>query len=120
MGSSLGGLISIYLFVTRPSVFGYVGSLSTAAWWTPDIWSFLDEHAVPPGRVYLDVGTDEIPPDPLVNEAYVDSFHRLRRWFRDSGDQTSLLAVKEFGAVHHEEAWARRLPSALDFLVGTA
>jgi predicted alpha/beta superfamily hydrolase len=117
MGSSLGGLISLYCFLAYPETFGFVGSMSTAAWWTPGLWPFLDDVDPPPGRVYLDVGTDEMPMDPFTSHAYVDSFHRLRTWCIAAGYGTDLLARVEPGATHIEVAWASRLPEALAFLL---
>jgi predicted alpha/beta superfamily hydrolase len=32
----------------------------------------------------------------------------------------TMFYVEEEGAIHHESAWARRLPAALRFLFGTA
>jgi predicted alpha/beta superfamily hydrolase len=32
-GSSLGGLVSLYLGLTRPDVFGRIGVMSPAVWW---------------------------------------------------------------------------------------
>lgn len=117
MGSSLGGLISLYAFLERPEWFGFVGSMSTAAWWTPEIWPYLAAVDVPDGRLYVDVGTEEMPGDPVMSEAYLDSFHRLRRWARVSLPAGQVMAIEEEGAIHHESAWARRLPTALDFLL---
>lgn len=117
MGSSLGGLISLYCFLTHPQTFGFVGSMSTAAWWTPQVWPFLEEVDPPPGRVYLDVGTDEMPMDPVMSGAYVDAFQRLRAWCLDAGYGTNLLTRLEPGATHIEVAWAKRLPDALAFLL---
>ena len=119
MGSSLGGLISLYCFFAYPDIFGFVGSMSTAAWWTPGLWPFLESVVPPPGRLYLDVGTDEIPMDPVTSAAYVDAFHRLRTWCTDAGYGPDLLATLEPGGTHIEVAWARRLPAALAFLLPT-
>lgn len=117
MGSSLGGVISLYLFLEYPDQFGCVGSMSTAAWWTPDIWPYLDTVESRHGKVYIDTGTAEMPDDPVMSEAYVDSFHRLRSWFVDAGYGEDLLTVVEEGAIHQESAWARRLRPALEFLL---
>jgi predicted alpha/beta superfamily hydrolase len=117
MGSSLGGVISLYLFLEYPDQFGRVGSMSTAAWWTPDIWPYLDTVEVRHGKVYIDTGTAEVPEDPVVSEAYVDTFHRLRSWFVAAGYGDDLLAVVEDGAIHSESAWTPRLRPALEFLL---
>src|SRR6185369_1285379 len=59
-GSSLGGLISLYGFLTAPEVFGFAGVFSPAFWWTEGtIFSFVEQAAFVPGRIYMDVGTDE-------------------------------------------------------------
>lgn len=119
MGSSLGGVISLFLFLRYPERFGFAGSMSTAAWYTPHLWEFLGGVRPNGGRVYLDVGTNETPEDPVASRVYVESHRRLVEWFRSAGyDDRTLLAVEEPGAIHHESAWARRLPAALRFLLG--
>ena len=118
MGSSLGGVISLFLFLRYPDRFGFAGSMSTAAWYTPGLWEFLDGVHPNGGRVYLDVGTGEIRGDPAASDAYVKSHRRLVEWFRSRGyDDRTLLAVEEPGAIHHESAWSRRLPAAIRFFL---
>lgn len=41
MGSSLGGLISIYAGFKYPEVFKYVGAMSSAFWFNPEIYEFV-------------------------------------------------------------------------------
>jgi len=41
MGSSLGGLISIYAGFKYPEVFKYVGAMSPAFWFNPEIYEFV-------------------------------------------------------------------------------
>ncbi len=121
MGSSLGGLISLYLWLEYPGEFGIVGSMSTAAWFTPDVWAYLEEQQPPRSRIYVDVGTNEIVDDPAASAAYLADYHRLVGWLRSRGfDDELLLAVEEEGAIHIESAWARRLPRALQFLLRDA
>ncbi len=115
MGSSLGGLISLYLYLNWPDTFGFVGSMSTAAWFTPEFWSFIESVDLPPGRVYLDVGTQEDPGNEAVTEAYLETHRRLAARFASAAGE--LLFVEDPGGVHHESAWARRLPAALEFLL---
>lgn len=128
MGSSLGGLISLYAFFRRPDVFGLVGAVSPSLrWGNQAIFPFVEGAKFVPGRVYLDVGTAEgtkpaanAPARPSSPEGYVQQVRRMsallvRRGYRIGED---LLYVEEEGGIHHESAWARRLPAALRFLLG--
>jgi predicted alpha/beta superfamily hydrolase len=130
-GSSMGGLISLYGFLTRPEIFGACGAFSTAYWFSGSkLFDTISSHAQGTGRVYLDVGTEEgyifnrapshwgySPED--GNRAYVDAVRRVRdellaRGYR-LGD--TLMYAEELGAQHNEAAWARRFPGALRFLL---
>ena len=60
MGSSLGGLISLWAAVAHPGTFGLVGAMSTAV--TPgqnEIIRRLAGLPVPPVRAYVDIGGHE-------------------------------------------------------------
>ena len=108
IGSSMGGLISLYGFFRRPAVFGLVGSLSPALWYAGShIYDFVREAPAAPGRLYLDHGTHE------------NSAARMARLLREKGysDGADLRYVMEPGGEHRESAWARRLPDALRFLL---
>ena len=130
LGSSMGGLISLYAFLAHPEVFGLVGAMSPALWFARG--AMLDHvRAAPyrPGRIYLDTGTREIPRRVL-------DWMRFRRDHRDARGPTAqlhellqrkgwrdgvdLLYVEERGAGHDEAAWRRRLPNALRFLLRPA
>ncbi len=128
MGSSLGGLISLYGFFQRPEVFGLVGAVSPALRWGGEaIFPFVEDAEFVPGRIYLDVGTAEgvkprpgAPSRPSSPKDYVRYVRRMnallvRKGYRPGDD---LLYVEEEGGTHHESAWARRLPAALRFLLG--
>lgn len=108
LGSSMGGLISLYGFFHRPTVFGMVGSLSPALWYAGSaLYDYVHQAPTPPGRLYLDHGTRE------------NSAARMARLLREKGyqDEVDLRYVKEPGGEHRESAWARRLPDALRFLL---
>jgi predicted alpha/beta superfamily hydrolase len=127
-GSSLGGLISLYGFVRHPDVFGLVGAFSPA--FGParmGIFPVIDRFRYVPGRIYMDVGTEEaigIEDDPLKQEAFSREYLRMVREVKyrlgNKGyrDGEELCYIEEEGARHHESAWARRLPGALRFLFG--
>lgn len=127
MGSSLGGLISLYAFFYRPEVFGLAGVVSPALrWGTQGIFPFVTNAAFSSGKIYMDVGTSEgtgLVADPQSQrsfaEHYVQQVRRMNSLLKRKGYRAgdTLLYVEEEGGVHHESAWARRLPNALRFLL---
>lgn len=119
MGSSLGGLISLYAFLTSPETFGFAGVMSPALWWTEGaIFPIVEQAQVPSGRLYMDVGDNETPEVPGRPEAYLNDATRMAELLRSKGfRENQLRFVVEPGGPHHEAAWARRLPDALRFLL---
>lgn len=121
MGSSLGGLISLYIGLRHPDVFGHIASMSgTIEWGTfgasnPTIRD-LYADAPPLGlRIYLDSGGSEgsgCPGDGsdnyCGNVALADEL-RAMGW----EDEIDLFYRWEPGAPHNEAAWADRLLPAL-------
>lgn len=128
-GSSMGGLISLYGFLTRPQVFGLCGSFSPVFWINGDaLYQVTQTHTANPGRVYLDtgtaegivyanLGTTETISQADANDAYRDGVRRLRDGLAGRGYAERLLYVEDEGALHNEAAWAKRLPAALRFLL---
>lgn len=114
-GSSMGGLISLYAFFSQPEVFGFAGLMSPALWFARRaIFPFMERAPFAPGRLYLDVGTEE------GHETLADT-RRMRRLLRQKGYQSSrsLRYVEDSGAGHTEAVWSRRMPAALAFLLST-
>lgn len=120
MGSSMGGSISLYALLTRPDVFGFAGVLSPAFWWSEG--TFLPFVAAIPfagGWIYMDVGDQENPEIPGRAEAYLNDAIQMNELLRAKGyTPDTLYFLVEAGGKHHESAWARRLPTALRFLLG--
>ena len=116
LGSSLGGLVSLYAFFRAPSHFGFAGAMSPALWFgNAGIFPSVESAANVGGRLYLDVGTREgeqtlanarAMRDLLVRKGYVPG--------RD------LMWVEDRGGMHNEAAWGRRLRRALPFLLAGA
>ena len=108
MGSSMGGLISLYAFFRRPEVFNFVGVMSPALWFAKGaIYEYVTQAPFNPGKIYLDNGTWE------------NSARRMYTLLVEKGyhlDHNILYIVDE-GARHEESAWAGRLPGALRFLL---
>jgi predicted alpha/beta superfamily hydrolase len=117
-GSSLGGVISLHAWTTRPDVFGAAGCFSPAFFWSDEqlhrTADVLREQP-PAGRVYLDVGGHEEPGDPEGERAYVTDAERLLGLLREAG--VPVRYTYDSAAHHVEAAWAERLPSALRWLL---
>ena len=129
MGSSLGGLVSLWAAIQAPGTFGLVGAMSPAV--TPgqdDVVRRLAHLAQPPVRAYVDTGGHEgnDAPSPALERLWSAEAVRDARRIRDalaaSGlrDGEALRYVEEPDAIHREVHWARRLPDALRFLYGPA
>jgi len=59
LGSSLGGLVSIYAGFKYPEIFKRVGSMSGAFWFNPEIVDFIKRANQSPEKIYLDYGERE-------------------------------------------------------------
>ena len=125
-GSSLGGLISLDGLATRPDVFGFAGICSPAFLFDDDrrLLREIGPLVQPPARVYLDVGGREgsyrtAAEQDVVSRAYVDDARALAAMLRANGlrDGDDLLFVEDPEAIHHETAWAERMPGMLRFLL---
>jgi predicted alpha/beta superfamily hydrolase len=116
LGSSLGGLISAYAGVKKPETFGSIGAFSPSTWWDNRVILGIvsTTGSTRPIRVYVDSGDSGSSMDDVTNTA------ELARTYRALGyaDGSTLKYVVEPGGTHTESAWARRLPGALEFLLG--
>ena len=114
-GSSLGGLVSLYLGLRYATWFGKLAILSPSVWWNhKSILGYVNEHA--PGiwdrpRVWLDVGDKE--GKRTVHDAE-SLFRRLKANHWRAGE--SLHFEKVHGGTHDEASWARRVKPMLRFL----
>jgi predicted alpha/beta superfamily hydrolase len=108
-GSSLGGLVSLYLVLKHPNVFRRAVVKSPSVWWADRaIVDDLEQFQGPAPRMWLDIGSREGAQalrdvrelrDRIVRKGWRDfQFYEDRR-----GD-------------HSERAWARRARQALEFL----
>ncbi len=112
MGSSLGGLVSLYGSGHSHEHFGLVAALSPSIWWNKkSILKLMKEPEVLPLKLYVDSGTEggEKPEDVRALESILKT--------RMSPAQLQIV-IKQ-GDNHSEKAWATRLPIALIHLFGT-
>lgn len=118
-GSSLGGLISLYLGWKYPEVYGRIGGFSPSVMWNRGkLFQQWKAHPRTWTRIYLDAGlTETIVPGGEVL-AYGDATRDFHGHLQDLGYAPHELAlVLEPGGEHHESAWQRRLPAAMQWLL---
>ena len=118
-GSSLGGLVSLYLGLKYPQVFGRVAVLSPSVWFADkQIVHYVEALSKRPNlRIWMDTGTregrnTEDAQNTLANVRLLrDTL--VRKGWRPGKDLSYFEAE---GAEHNERAWAARVEPILRFL----
>lgn len=126
LGSSLGGLISLYALAEYPEVFAGAAALSPH--WPGGVpgadaapgealLAWFEAHLPPPGRhrLWLDHGTATLDAHYAPWQRRMDAILCARGW-----DQSHWTSRVYPGAAHDENAWAARLPEPITFLLGSA
>lgn len=112
-GSSLGGLISLFLGLESPGIFTRLGVLSPSIWWDHrSVLNFVAKTGHASGvHIWLDIGTGE-------GARHVRDCELLDRLLRREGwtAGVDLQFVKVPDALHEEDAWAERFGEVLQFL----
>lgn len=112
-GSSMGGLISLAAYFSRPSVFGFAAVMSPSLWFADAAaFALVDRSPRPAGPLYLDVGGRE-------GQRAVADVRRLRDLVVGKGyrDGLDFMYDEDANGEHNEAAWGRRFPRALAFLL---
>jgi predicted alpha/beta superfamily hydrolase len=112
-GSSLGGLVTMYLGMRYPDVFGKLAVLSPSVWWRDRvILRFVEQLRQNTGqKIWLDIGTKEgkhaLPDARALKRLLVKKGWRL-------GKNLEYREIQ--GGQHTEYAWAERVGPLLKFL----
>jgi enterochelin esterase-like enzyme len=116
-GSSLGGLVSLYLGLEHPDTFGRLAVLSPSVWWNhSSILNYLQSAKITDHpRIWLDVGDSE-------GARTLDDANRLKRQLVKKGWRESVDLHYEVaaGGKHDESSWAARVGPMLEFLFPSA
>ncbi|HEY1149559.1 MAG TPA: alpha/beta hydrolase-fold protein, partial [Pseudoduganella sp.] len=111
MGSSLGGIASVYIGQHYPQVFSMAGGVSSSFWWNE---SNMVRNAprLLPVKFYIDAGTA------MDGLEATDAFRKamLRRGYRPGKD---FYFYKDEGGIHNEQSWASRVHVPLGWFFGT-
>lgn len=112
-GSSLGGLVSLYLGLKLPHVFSKLMIMSPSVWWDYGMILKFVRYlpAKPTTRIWLDIGSKEGKFTP----GYVRDLRDLLvlQGWRLNAD---LKFTEIRGGQHNESAWSKRVEPALRFL----
>jgi predicted alpha/beta superfamily hydrolase len=112
-GSSMGALLSLYAFFTRPDVFGFAGVMSPALWFANrQVLNIVEQAGDVGGRLYLDVGTAE--GESTLADARLLHELLLKKGYRPG---ETMMYVEDDDADHSETAWSRRVRTALYYLI---
>lgn len=116
MGSSMGGLISLYALCQYPYLFAGAGCLSTHWPAAPGVMAdYLQQQLPPPGqhRLYFDYGTETLDAEYEPHQNEVDQI------MRQAGYQLGKdwLTQRFEGADHSESSWRQRIHIPLEFLL---
>jgi predicted alpha/beta superfamily hydrolase len=114
-GSSLGGLVSLFLGLRHAQHFGKLAVLSPSVWWNhKSILGYLNERAPQiweRPRLYLDVGDKE-------GHKTLRDVEQLNRRLKANGWRPgeTLHFERVHGGTHDEASWAERVEPMLRFL----
>ena len=112
-GSSLGGLLTMYLGVRYPTVFSRLAVMSPSVWW--DDRMILREvgqlGAKPATRIWLDSGTQE-GAETITNTRALRDALFAKGW----AEGTDLAYHEAEGGEHNEKSWSARVAPMLKFL----
>lgn len=112
-GSSLGGLVSLYLGLRHAETFGKLAIMSPSVWWNhKSILAVLNDYDGPPWpRIWLDVGDSE------GKRSHQDVDQLYKELVRNGWTpEVSVEYRMVEGGTHDEAAWAARVGDMLRFL----
>ncbi|MBS1723886.1 MAG: alpha/beta hydrolase [Armatimonadetes bacterium] len=112
-GSSFGGVVTLYMGLQRPDVFGRIAVVSPSLWWDDQLMTkrVAELPKKLPLRIWIDMGTKE-------GADSVDQLKRMEGTLQKKGWTLGkdLACYVDTGAVHNEDAWAKRMGMILEFL----
>lgn len=115
-GSSMGGVMSLYMGSAYPDYFDKILAMSTHFMIDPVGMGEILSKYNPENKqkIYLDTGTEEFDDD-ILKSSYISLSQMAYGFLKDRLD---IKYVIDEGARHNEKYWQKRLPDALKYLYG--
>jgi predicted alpha/beta superfamily hydrolase len=113
MGSSLGGLMALYMSMEYPDVFGKAGVFSPSLWWSEKVFEQIQKFKKRRfHKIYLSAGEKE-------SDRMVTDMERAQKLFKDVGfGENELLYKVDPEGKHNEQFWRKEFPKAINWLFG--
>jgi len=111
MGSSMGGLISMYAGIEYPNIFGKIGAFSSSFWFSSDSYKQVTTDGVKPvSYIYLIAGAKE-------GGNQVGDLEKMYQTLLNAGAHNDqLLKLIHTDGQHSEWYWKREFPQAFKWL----
>jgi predicted alpha/beta superfamily hydrolase len=124
MGSSLGGLISLYIGMWYPEQFGIIGSVSPSYWWGLDknlAEASNNIESLKTQKIYIDMGYRE--QSTMFKEkngrGVSNVIYTTKEMFlllqKNGMDYPNLLYIEDLAGEHNELIWKERITNFLIF-----
>ncbi|MCO4783491.1 MAG: esterase [Candidatus Cloacimonetes bacterium] len=120
MGSSLGGLVSLYAGFEYSQYFGKVGVISPSLWWDDKYMfrEYIPKQKKNSTKIWMDMGTKEGMDSKGVSHALLDT-QNMNKLLKEKGYDQDLFYFEHQDAAHDEYAWASRMHMPLLYFYGT-
>lgn len=114
-GSSLGGLISLYIGLKHNNIFSKIGAMSPAFWFADkSVFSFIEASEFQyKTTVYMDIGTQENPKP----ETYISDARKMHELLLKK-ENVEIMYLEDEGATHSESSWAKRFHKLVLYFFG--
>ena len=113
MGSSLGGLMSLYMALEYPEVFGKAGILSPSLWWSEEAFKQIDKFKKKRfQQFYISVGEQE-------GNKTVRNVEKVNKLLKEKGYSENELFVNiNPEGKHSETFWSSEFEKAVKWIFG--
>jgi predicted alpha/beta superfamily hydrolase len=111
MGSSMGGLISLYASIKYPDVFGKTGALSSSFWFSPNSYTYVSDTGAEEGSyIYMIAGGQE-------GGNQIKDMEKMQETLINAGlPSSNVISVPHPDGAHSEWYWSREFPKVYQWL----